>query len=628
MSVPNSVSDLYNQAIAAYKSGDFNTALKLFKLFAQTGFDAAQYNLAIMYANGKGTDIDMAASLYWMEQAANQGNADAQLITGFWYEEGHGTAPDEEKALYWYERAAEQGNADAQYHCGLVCLKRDRPQRTERKAMEWFEKAAKSGHSKAKLQLGKIHLQGNIVPIDYDAAYSLFMEAKEDPDTHDLAECYLAVLKIERTVLSSYQTNRKNNNMHDAFADLEDCLLLYFDTEKGSYPSPHFYYRLARCYYWANGVNRDVKKAIELYRFAAERGYPKAKFDYAMLYFEGEHVPRDLEIAGHWFERARLCGDSRAEGMLRLVDQGKYDDLYDNAMACVKLKDYKTAQGWFLKAIKMGHTRSMVEYGNKFRWGTGVDQDFGKAMEYFEMAAQLGNAGGYYHAAFMYSNGQGVERDPEKAIAYFREAERISGDDHSFFIKNIQSQDVYDQAMALYKEKDFKGSFPLFVQAAELGGKEAMFQCGKMCEQGKGTKKDQKLALQWYESAGDAGHGEACYRAARIHTAESRVLAAYEWDLKGANLGNKYAQFSCGIHFLHAKAPARNVNKAKEWLEKSAKQGYRDAQYMLGMMYDMGDICCENNSIRKKEAKYWFEKAAKNGHDEAKNMLKKLRYRF
>lgn len=59
-----------------------------------------------------GVDEGMEAIL----KAAEQGNADAQLVVGDRYAYGKGVPQDYTQAIVWYTKAAEQWNASAQFH--------------------------------------------------------------------------------------------------------------------------------------------------------------------------------------------------------------------------------------------------------------------------------------------------------------------------------------------------------------------------------------------------------------------------------------------------------------------------------------------------------------------------------
>ncbi|MBM3483737.1 MAG: SEL1-like repeat protein [Alphaproteobacteria bacterium] len=66
--------DDWEDAVAAYKRGDYTTALRLFKPFAEQGGGIAQWSLGYMYAHGQGVPQDYAEAVRWYRLAAEQGN--------------------------------------------------------------------------------------------------------------------------------------------------------------------------------------------------------------------------------------------------------------------------------------------------------------------------------------------------------------------------------------------------------------------------------------------------------------------------------------------------------------------------------------------------------------------------
>ena len=56
----------------------------------------------------------------WYTLAAEQGNADAQYNLGVMYDNGRGVPQDDKTAVKWYRLAAEQGDASAQSNLGVM----------------------------------------------------------------------------------------------------------------------------------------------------------------------------------------------------------------------------------------------------------------------------------------------------------------------------------------------------------------------------------------------------------------------------------------------------------------------------------------------------------------------------
>jgi TPR repeat protein len=52
--------------------------------------------------------------LHWYQKAADQGQAKAQYNLGVMYANGKGVLKDDKQAVYWYQKAADQGQAKAQ----------------------------------------------------------------------------------------------------------------------------------------------------------------------------------------------------------------------------------------------------------------------------------------------------------------------------------------------------------------------------------------------------------------------------------------------------------------------------------------------------------------------------------
>ena len=100
------------QGIAAYKRGDFATAVRELVPAAEGGSALAQTILGAMAANGEGGVADPAAAAKWFALAAAQGSADAQHNLGYLYETGQGVPKDAATAVKWYRLAAEQGYRD------------------------------------------------------------------------------------------------------------------------------------------------------------------------------------------------------------------------------------------------------------------------------------------------------------------------------------------------------------------------------------------------------------------------------------------------------------------------------------------------------------------------------------
>ena len=172
----------FEKGFAAYKRGDYATALKEFRKSAERGNASAQSNLGFMYSRGRGVAQDYAEAVKWYRKAADQGDADAQHNLGFMYHEGRGVTQDYAEAVKWYRKAAEQGHAAAQSNLGLMYSQGRGVTQDYAEAVKWYRKAAEQGDVIAQSNLGFMYHEGRGVTQDYTEAVKWFRKAADQGD--------------------------------------------------------------------------------------------------------------------------------------------------------------------------------------------------------------------------------------------------------------------------------------------------------------------------------------------------------------------------------------------------------------------------------------------------------------
>ena len=99
----------FSTGYEAYKRGDYETALRIFRQYADRGNFNAQVGLGFMYFKGQGVTKDYGEAVKWFRKAADQGWANAQANLGAMYANGRGVEQDYVKAHMWYSLAAAKG---------------------------------------------------------------------------------------------------------------------------------------------------------------------------------------------------------------------------------------------------------------------------------------------------------------------------------------------------------------------------------------------------------------------------------------------------------------------------------------------------------------------------------------
>jgi len=144
---------------------------------------------------------------------------------------------------------------------------------------------------------------------------------------------------------------------------------------------------------------------------AAEHGIPRAQGTVAQWYLDGtDTVPKDVEKAVQWFKRAAENGDSWSQHQLAVF---YYMGIQVN-------KDMDEAVKWIRLAADNGEVESQYVLGNMYFAGEGVPQNLTEAARWCRKAADQGLAKAQTTLGAMYLDGSGVPRDVGKAQMWFR----------------------------------------------------------------------------------------------------------------------------------------------------------------------------------------------------------------
>ena len=136
----------YAKGVAAYRAGDFATALAEWKPLAEQGNAVAQFHLGVIHTRGQGVIKDDKEAVKWYRLAAEQGMAVAQFNLANMYIKGEGVLKDDKEAVKWLRLAAEQGMARAQTQLGTMYEKGHGVVEDDEMAARWYTSAANKGN--------------------------------------------------------------------------------------------------------------------------------------------------------------------------------------------------------------------------------------------------------------------------------------------------------------------------------------------------------------------------------------------------------------------------------------------------------------------------------------------------
>lgn len=139
----------FEKGLEAAQKGDFATALNEWRALAAQGDANAQYNLGVLYRDGKGVTQNYKEAVRWFRLSAAQWDADAQLSLGYMYENGQGVAQDYTQAVRWYRLSSAQGHAKGQFGLGYMYAVGQGVIQDNVYAHMWFNIAASNGDADA-----------------------------------------------------------------------------------------------------------------------------------------------------------------------------------------------------------------------------------------------------------------------------------------------------------------------------------------------------------------------------------------------------------------------------------------------------------------------------------------------
>ena len=294
--------------------GQLDRVRELYVEAAAQGHVEAEFMLAVLFDENLPGGQDCAKNdvlaLEHYERSAKGGHTVGQFCAGLMFLNGTGVVRSPTRAIEYLEQAAAQGNSDAQAALGSIYYEGDDGLAANRaKAVEYFELAGAQGHVEALTSLGFLfasdesdtaETNGQSV-VDGERALSSFLKAADLGG--DLAQLQLGMHYAHGSPLATKDLVKARH-------------FLQMAADQGHYDA--LFNLGAMCA--DEGPDQDNEKALECYREAAAQGHPKAMFNLGSMYGRGQGVARDIRLAKEWMEKAAAKGHEGARENLRIFE--------------------------------------------------------------------------------------------------------------------------------------------------------------------------------------------------------------------------------------------------------------------------------------------------------------------
>jgi len=286
-------------------------------------------------------------------------------------------------------------------------------------------------------------------------------------------------------------TNKANTLNQDAMNELhneylnETDLRQDFNTElinfyKDNTNKPYSLYYYGKIHLFGLGVEKDIKKAIELLCQSRDLGCSQALIELAYLNRVGLY---NQETYDSLLQKACQMKNSNAFYCLGwdAKEQGDTDTFLKNMEIARELKNsnaihqigqyyhdnskYNLAKNYYREAISMDNAHSYLNFGVMYREGEEFKKNNEKAMKLFEKAGVLGNIKAFVCLGSIYQD----EGDDEKAKECYKKA--IQEDDPLAY---------YNLGLIYLEEDKRKKAIQMFLNGARQGHFNSIIKLNKL----------------------------------------------------------------------------------------------------------------------------------------------------
>ena len=561
---------------------DYLSAFQVFQEAAERGDAEAQLALASLLLQGKGVTRDPEEAVRWTQKAADQGHIVAYERLGALHGDGIGVEQDLGLALGLFERAAAEGSASALYNLGQAHAQGLETPKDPALAAECFREAAERGFAEAAVKLGLLYARGEGVDQSYENAALWYEKAASlgsKGGAWNLAFLKIRGLGVEKDIGAGIATLEfyAEDGDRDAVYALRE---LYAAGEYVPADPDRANYWIMRAAKLGSGwacrlllTEIEEKKpdamAVEdflpLLQSAADAGEIDAQTALGRLYYHGELVAKDFDQALTHFGKAAHAGSAFAQAFMG-------DILYKGAENVVADED--AAVEWYRLAAQKGHAGAAVSLMACLERRGLSDNDRIEIFGIFERIAEKGDPLAQRMLGDFYLKGFGVEASKADAEVWLRKASEAANAAAQFLLAGMLLQ---GQARA----RGDKEPIDLLTKAAANGHVEAGYNLGVCFKRGIGVEPDLVQAERWYRSAAELHSASAKLALADLlwETAqtESRALEAAYWYEAAAASGVAAANFGLGRHYETGRGRDKNLTQAAKHYVKAFEAGIKEA---------------------------------------------------
>lgn len=449
-------------SLSAQTSGD----IVAIKAKAEKGDAESQYQLGEYYLDAS-HGVPLKDAIAWINKAAEQGLAKAQFKMGYantclWVQNA-----SEAEANRWYLLAAAQGNVDSFTRLAMAEIKRakDALLRDDKakfmqfraEAIKWYTKAAEGGDIGAQFELAEMFNRIN----DFGQS-----------------------------------ENSRRVGVTDSDCDFVSAMKWYLKAAGSKHPHPGAMYRIGMLYLEGKGVPQDTETAIKWLELGSRGGAGWASEALTNLYRSGKGTKKNISRAIELLKEQTERGDTSVHRQLGMMYYFGDEVPADHDLAFKHLSSVIATPGQHFD----GPVYSILGY--MYEAGKGTPRDLDKAFKFHKIGAEAGQTTSQFSLAYAYQLGRGTKLDLIEAVRWYKLAA-----EEGLPIAQVNLGKILMNGGPGVEANPVEG-FKWTKAAAMAGYGHAQVGLAIYLYSGNGTPKDFVEAYAWANVAGASGKVE------------------------------------------------------------------------------------------------------------------------
>lgn len=394
LSNSNSEFDSDSAVFEAFNRGEYERTIPALRALAKRGNGRAFNALGLSFEQGLGQKIDLRKSFEHYQKAADLGEYRAYVNLAYVYYFGNDYIDqDYSNARRYAELASEFDDRFALNLLGDMHRFGYGIEQNIDEAIKFYTKAALQDDVLGNASLGIIYYNRS----EFDKALTFFKAAVRN---HELSEEEPEVASNSRVWLGDMYSFGQG-----VIPDFNKAESYYLRAIR-DHQIPEAYLGLGSLFYEGFLVEKDLAKAADLFKEAAERGAVEGITMYGYVLEHGEGLEEDIPKAIELYEKAIALGSSQAKFWLgaRLLTNS------ENPERSFQLLKEAGDEHW---NIGVPYQLLSTAY---FNGEGGYAKDYEAAFEYASKAAEEGLSEGHVQKAVAFYTGRGVDQNLESFV--------------------------------------------------------------------------------------------------------------------------------------------------------------------------------------------------------------------